>query len=284
MLAFRLLARAPPAAARVRWASTSFFTKDHEYAKVAGKTVTCGITDFAQVALGDVVYVSLPSVGATVKKGCVAGGRQGWVDCWRERRWALNWGDVVMEDVCVRYQRRRCWASLSPFPLFHPLPSRLPSVAIAMSPVPPSHHARATVPPCPLPPTSCRRSHTRASRAPASLPLPGFFVVCWPGSPPLLSSRPRLPANVHPSPAFLSTPFSESMASVESVKAASDVYAPVSGKVIEANKALSDNPAMVNASAEGDAWFVKIEASDLGETKGMMDAEAYKKHCDAQKH
>lgn len=47
----------------------TFFTKDHEYARVEGKVATCGITDFAQSQLGDVVYVSLPEVGATVKKG-----------------------------------------------------------------------------------------------------------------------------------------------------------------------------------------------------------------------
>ena len=62
-------ARALPA---VRMAST-FFTKEHEFAKVDGSKVTCGITDFAQTQLGDVVFVSLPQVGAAFKKGCVAG-------------------------------------------------------------------------------------------------------------------------------------------------------------------------------------------------------------------
>lgn len=52
-----------------RAASTIRFTKEHEYAKVDGKTATCGITDFAQTQLGDVVYVSLPEVGASFKKG-----------------------------------------------------------------------------------------------------------------------------------------------------------------------------------------------------------------------
>lgn len=51
-----------------RFAST-YFTKDHEYARVDGKVATCGITDFAQTQLGDVVYVSLPEVGASFKKG-----------------------------------------------------------------------------------------------------------------------------------------------------------------------------------------------------------------------
>jgi glycine cleavage system H protein len=62
---------------------------------------------------------------------------------------------------------------------------------------------------------------------------------------------------------------------VESVKAASDVYAPVSGKVTESNAALEDNPAMVNEDAERGAWFFKLELADKGELDGLMDAEAY---------
>lgn len=54
-------------------------TKDHEYAKVDGKTATCGITNFAQSQLGDVVYVSLPEVGAAFKKGCVAAETKLWL-------------------------------------------------------------------------------------------------------------------------------------------------------------------------------------------------------------
>ena len=49
----------------------TYFTKDHEYARVEGKVATIGITDFAQTQLGDVVYVTLPSVGESFKKGCV---------------------------------------------------------------------------------------------------------------------------------------------------------------------------------------------------------------------
>ncbi len=56
----------------MRAASTMRFTKDHEYVRIDGKTATCGITDFAQTQLGDVVFVSLPAVGTTFKKGCVA--------------------------------------------------------------------------------------------------------------------------------------------------------------------------------------------------------------------
>ena len=62
---------------------------------------------------------------------------------------------------------------------------------------------------------------------------------------------------------------------VESVKAASDIYAPVSGKVTESNSALEDNPAMVNENAEGGAWFFKLELTDKSELDGLMDADAY---------
>lgn len=62
---------------------------------------------------------------------------------------------------------------------------------------------------------------------------------------------------------------------VESVKAASEVYTPVSGKVIEINPELEDAPDMVNSSPFGDAWFVKIEMSDPEELEDALDADAY---------
>lgn len=62
---------------------------------------------------------------------------------------------------------------------------------------------------------------------------------------------------------------------VESVKAASDVYTPVSGTVIEGNDALSDNPALVNEDPEGDGWFFKITLGDLSELEGLMDEAKY---------
>lgn len=62
---------------------------------------------------------------------------------------------------------------------------------------------------------------------------------------------------------------------VESVKAASEVYAPVSGTVTEVNAALGDDPAKVNAAPTGDGWFVKITLSDPGELDGLMDEAAY---------
>ena len=72
---------------------------------------------------------------------------------------------------------------------------------------------------------------------------------------------------------------------MESVKAASDVYAPLSGKVLESNAALGENPALVNQSAEKDAWFVKLQLTNAAEElKGMMDATAYAAHCAADKH
>jgi glycine cleavage system H protein len=63
---------------------------------------------------------------------------------------------------------------------------------------------------------------------------------------------------------------------VESVKAASDVYAPVSGTVTEANSALEADPALVNTAPESDGWFFKLTLSDPGELEGLMDETAYK--------
>ena len=67
----------------------------------------------------------------------------------------------------------------------------------------------------------------------------------------------------------------ESVAVVESVKAASDIYAPVSGEVVEANAALADNPGDVNAEPTGKGWFFKLKLSDKAELDGLMDEAAY---------
>lgn len=61
----------------------------------------------------------------------------------------------------------------------------------------------------------------------------------------------------------------------ESVKAASDVYAPVSGTVTTGNPALADDPALVNTAPEGDGWFFKLTLSDTSELDGLMDKAAY---------
>lgn len=63
---------------------------------------------------------------------------------------------------------------------------------------------------------------------------------------------------------------------VESVKAASEVYAPVDGEVTEVNSDLEDDPARVNSEAEGKAWFMKIKLSDKSQLDGLMNEEAYK--------
>lgn len=68
---------------------------------------------------------------------------------------------------------------------------------------------------------------------------------------------------------------------VESVKAASDVYAPITGEVTEANGALEDDPALVNSAAEDAGWFFKLTIADQGELDGLMDAAAYKSFCDS---
>ncbi|MFC4291788.1 glycine cleavage system protein GcvH [Sphingorhabdus arenilitoris] len=67
---------------------------------------------------------------------------------------------------------------------------------------------------------------------------------------------------------------------VESVKAASDVYAPVSGEVLEGNDALEGDPALVNSDPEGEGWFFKLTLSDPSELEGLMSADAYKAFVD----
>ena len=67
---------------------------------------------------------------------------------------------------------------------------------------------------------------------------------------------------------------------VESVKAASDVYAPLSGEVVEVNDNLEEDPALVNSSPEEDGWFFKMTVSDKSELEGLMDDKAYKSFCD----
>ncbi|MEO6580033.1 MAG: glycine cleavage system protein GcvH [Sphingomicrobium sp.] len=63
---------------------------------------------------------------------------------------------------------------------------------------------------------------------------------------------------------------------VESVKAASDVYAPVAGEVIEGNPALADDPALINRDPEGEGWFFKMTLADADELDGLMDEAAYR--------
>ena len=63
---------------------------------------------------------------------------------------------------------------------------------------------------------------------------------------------------------------------VESVKAASDVYSPISGTVSEGNEAIVDDPALVNTDAEGEGWFFRLTIADPGELEGLMDEASYR--------
>jgi glycine cleavage system H protein len=67
----------------------------------------------------------------------------------------------------------------------------------------------------------------------------------------------------------------EDCAVVESVKAASDVYSPVAGEIVEGNEGLADAPETVNSDAYGDGWMFKVKMSDAGELAGLLDADAY---------
>jgi len=67
---------------------------------------------------------------------------------------------------------------------------------------------------------------------------------------------------------------------VESVKAASEVYSPIGGEVIEVNETLEDAPETVNASPDGDGWFLKIKIADASELEALMDEAKYKEYCE----
>ena len=71
---------------------------------------------------------------------------------------------------------------------------------------------------------------------------------------------------------------------VESVKAASDIYAPVSGTITGINEALEDAPETVNQDPYGDGWFFKIEPDDVNQLEDLLDAAAYGELCDADEH
>lgn len=69
---------------------------------------------------------------------------------------------------------------------------------------------------------------------------------------------------------------------VESVKAASDVYAPLSGEIVAINEELEDSPELVNSDPYGDGWFIKIRLSDTTELDELLDAEGYAELCEAE--
>ncbi|MCZ6657742.1 MAG: glycine cleavage system protein GcvH [Gammaproteobacteria bacterium] len=76
----------------------------------------------------------------------------------------------------------------------------------------------------------------------------------------------------------------EEAAVVESVKAASDIYAPVGGSIVATNSILEEAPEIVNEDPYGDGWFFKIEPDDTAELDGLLDAEAYTEACEAEEH
>jgi glycine cleavage system H protein len=76
----------------------------------------------------------------------------------------------------------------------------------------------------------------------------------------------------------------EAWGSVESVKAASEVYLPLSGTITEVNESLSSSPELVNGDPHGKGWMVKFTPSNLDEVKNLMDAAAYEKYCEERKH
>ena len=69
----------------------------------------------------------------------------------------------------------------------------------------------------------------------------------------------------------------DGVAIVESVKAASDVYSPLTGEIVEINEKLSDNPEIINSSPYEDGWFFKVKPQNINELDEMLDSDAYKK-------
>ncbi|MDG1479688.1 MAG: glycine cleavage system protein GcvH [Myxococcota bacterium] len=74
----------------------------------------------------------------------------------------------------------------------------------------------------------------------------------------------------------------ETISEIESVKAVSDIYAPVSGEIVEINEALEGDEESVNTDSYGAGWLFKIKLSDPGELAALLDAAAYTAHCEAQ--
>lgn len=71
---------------------------------------------------------------------------------------------------------------------------------------------------------------------------------------------------------------------VESVKAASDVYSPLGGEVVEVNELLNDAPETINNEAYGEGWIFKLKLADADELEGLLDAAAYAEHCENEDH
>ncbi|MDE2027433.1 MAG: glycine cleavage system protein GcvH [Candidatus Omnitrophica bacterium] len=76
----------------------------------------------------------------------------------------------------------------------------------------------------------------------------------------------------------------EQFVSVESVKAASDIYAPISGKIVEVNRKLEENPSLVNKDCYGKGWIAKIEVRDMDESTNLMSADEYRSFLETLEH
>ncbi len=76
----------------------------------------------------------------------------------------------------------------------------------------------------------------------------------------------------------------ETCAVIESVKAASDIYAPISGEIVEVNGGLSDTPETVNQDAYGEGWIFRLQPTDKGEMDALMDADAYQAFIESEEH
>ncbi|XP_062012326.1 glycine cleavage system H protein 2, mitochondrial [Rosa rugosa] len=74
----------------------------------------------------------------------------------------------------------------------------------------------------------------------------------------------------------------DAFGAVESVKATSDIYSPVSGKVVEVNEELNSSPGLVNSSPYEKGWIIKVEINDSGELKNLMDSDKYTKFCEEE--
>lgn len=107
-------------------------------------------------------------------------------------------------------------------------------------------------------------SHDRAPASPTHVPLAPSIPLC-----PL--ARSARDAN-NP----------EAIGAVESVKAASDIYAPLSGKIVAINEELGDQPSLLNKSPEKDGWLAKIQTEEDSQFNALMDEAAYKAHCEGQ--
>jgi len=76
----------------------------------------------------------------------------------------------------------------------------------------------------------------------------------------------------------------DELGSIESVKAVSELFAPVSGEVVEINETLADKPELVNTDPYGDGWMIRIRVSDTTEPDDLMNAEEYEEYCETESH